>query len=97
MKKQRSTSTAGGLVRYGPVWSDRAQRPCRGTPMALYDSILHTIGRTPIVRVNRLAPQHVTMYVKCEFFNPLSSVKDRIGFSMIEDGIKSGKITKVGR
>ena len=36
----------------------------------IYDSILHTIGRTPIVRINHLAPKHVTMYVKCEFFNP---------------------------
>jgi NAD(P)-dependent dehydrogenase (short-subunit alcohol dehydrogenase family) len=43
----------------------------------IYDSILGTIGRTPIVRINRLAPQHVTMYVKCEFFNPICSVKDR--------------------
>jgi cysteine synthase len=41
----------------------------------IYDNILGTIGRTPIVKINRLAPSHVTMYVKCEFFNPLSSVK----------------------
>ena len=43
----------------------------------IHDSILGTIGNTPVVRVNRLAPPHVAMYVKCEFFNPLSSVKDR--------------------
>ena len=36
----------------------------------IYDSILDTIGRTPVVRINRLAPAGVTMYVKCEFFNP---------------------------
>ncbi len=41
----------------------------------IYDNILGTIGKTPIVRIQRLAPKHVTMYVKCEFFNPLSSVK----------------------
>jgi len=40
----------------------------------LYDNILGTIGRTPIVRVQRLSPPDVTMYVKCEFFNPLSTV-----------------------
>ena len=45
----------------------------------IYDSILGTIGRTPVVRINRLAPKHATIYVKCEFFNPLGSVKDRIG------------------
>ena len=47
----------------------------------IYDSILGTIGKTPIVRINRLAPKNVTMYVKCEFFNPLSSVKDRLAIA----------------
>jgi cysteine synthase len=58
----------------------------------IYDSILHTIGRTPIVRVNRIAPSHVTMYVKCEFFNPLSSVKDRLAIAIIEDAERSGAL-----
>jgi cysteine synthase A len=58
----------------------------------IYDSILHTIGRTPIVRVNRIAPSHVTMYVKCEFFNPLSSVKDRLAIAIIEDAERSGEL-----
>jgi cysteine synthase A len=58
----------------------------------IYDSILHTIGRTPIVRVNRIAPEHVTMYVKCEFFNPLSSVKDRLAIAIIEDAERSGAL-----
>jgi cysteine synthase A len=58
----------------------------------IYDSILHTIGRTPIVRVNRIAPAHVTMYVKCEFFNPLSSVKDRLAIAIIEDAERSGTL-----
>jgi cysteine synthase A len=56
----------------------------------IYDSILGTIGRTPIVRINRLAPAHVTMYVKCEFFNPLSSVKDRLAIAIIEDAERRG-------
>ena len=50
----------------------------------IYENILATIGRTPVVKINRLAPAGVTMYVKCEFFNPLGSVKDRIGVSMID-------------
>ena len=58
----------------------------------IYDSILGTIGRTPIVRINRLAPAHVTMYVKCEFFNPLASVKDRLAIAIIEDGEKRGEL-----
>jgi cysteine synthase A len=58
----------------------------------IYDSILHTIGRTPVVRVNRIAPAHVTMYVKCEYFNPLSSVKDRLAIAIIEDGECSGAL-----
>ena len=58
----------------------------------IYDSILGTIGRTPIVRIQRLAPKNVTMYVKCEFFNPLSSVKDRLAIAIIEDAEKRGAL-----
>jgi len=58
----------------------------------IYDSILHTIGRTPVVRVRRSAPQHVEMYVKCEYFNPLSSVKDRLAIAIIEDAERSGAL-----
>ena len=58
----------------------------------IYDSILGTIGRTPIVRINRLAPAHVTMYVKCEFFNPLASVKDRLAIAIIEDAERRGDL-----
>src|SRR5207344_3429200 len=58
----------------------------------LYDNILGTIGRTPIVRINRLAPAHVEMYVKCEFFNPLSSVKDRLAIAIIEDAERTGAL-----
>jgi cysteine synthase len=58
----------------------------------IYDSILGTIGKTPIVRVQRLAPQHVTMYVKCEFFNPLGSVKDRLAIGIIEDAERTGTL-----
>ena len=58
----------------------------------IYESILGTIGRTPIVRINRLAPSHATMYVKCEFFNPLSSVKDRLAIAIIEDAERRGTL-----
>ena len=58
----------------------------------IYDSILSTIGRTPIVKINKLAPKNVTMYVKCEFFNPASSVKDRLAIAIIEDAEKRGAL-----
>src|ERR1700687_2125223 len=56
----------------------------------IYDSILGTIGNTPVVRINRLAPAATTIYVKCEAFNPMSSVKDRLAIAMIEDAEKRG-------
>jgi cysteine synthase A len=58
----------------------------------IHDSILGTIGNTPIVRINKLAPAHVTMYVKCEFFNPLHSVKDRLAIAIIEDAERRGTL-----
>jgi len=63
----------------------------------IYNDITETIGNTPLVRLNRTAAAHgaqAEILLKLEFFNPLSSVKDRIGLSMIDDGLKSGKITK---
>lgn len=58
----------------------------------IYNNILGTIGKTPIVAIQRLAPKHVTMYVKCEFFNPLGSVKDRLAIAIIEDAERSGAL-----
>src|SRR5215472_14379584 len=58
----------------------------------IYDSILGTIGKTPVVRIQRLALGHVTMYVKCEFFNPLASVKDRLAIGIIEDAEARGTL-----
>src|SRR5947209_7884698 len=51
----------------------------------IHDNILGTIGRTPIVRIQRLAPRHAAMFVKCEFFNPLASVKDRLAIAVFEN------------
>jgi len=58
----------------------------------IHESILGTIGNTPVVRINNLAPPHVTMYVKCEAFNPLSSVKDRLAIGIIEDAERRGEL-----
>jgi cysteine synthase A len=63
----------------------------------IYNDITETIGHTPLVRLNRTAAVHgvqAEILLKLEFFNPLSSVKDRIGFAMIDDALKSGKISK---
>jgi cysteine synthase A len=63
--------------------------------MPIYNSVLDTIGRTPLIKLNRVAAGlDATIAVKAEFFNPLGSVKDRIGLAMIEAGEKAGKITK---
>lgn len=63
----------------------------------IHNDITETIGNTPLVRLNRTAAAHgaqAEILLKLEFFNPLSSVKDRIGFSMIEDALKSGKVNQ---
>ena len=60
----------------------------------MYENVLGTVGRTPLVKLQRIsAGLPATSAVKCEFFNPLGSVKDRIGAAMIEAGEKEGKIT----
>ena len=61
----------------------------------IYDDVTRTVGRTPLVRVNRMAADvNATVLAKLESFNPLSSVKDRIGVAMIEDAEKKGLINK---
>ena len=57
-----------------------------------FASILETIGNTPVVKINRLAPPGVNLYVKSEAFNPLGSVKDRLAIAVIEAGEKSGQL-----
>merc|ERR1712216_1114629 len=58
----------------------------------IYKDITKTIGNTPIVRVNKLAPAGINLYAKLEYFNPLSSVKDRLAIAIIEAGERSGKL-----
>jgi cysteine synthase A len=62
----------------------------------IYNSILETIGNTPIVKINKLAPAHVDMYVKVESFNPMSSVKDRLAHAIIADA-EAKKLIKPGQ
>jgi len=57
-----------------------------------YDNILETIGNTPVVRLNHVAPKHVTMFGKVESFNPLGSVKDRLAYGLIKDARDSGAL-----
>lgn len=74
--------------------SDHENTPSRTTEGRgrCYDSILDTIGNTPCVRINNLAPEGINIFVKAEFFNPASSVKDRLAVSIIEEAEKSGAL-----
>ncbi len=58
----------------------------------IYDNILETIGNTPIVRLNRIAPKGIEMYVKVESFNPMASVKDRLAYAIVADAEARGKL-----
>lgn len=60
--------------------------------MGRYRNILETVGNTPVVRINRLAPPDINLFVKIEAFNPLGSVKDRLALGVIEDAEKTGKL-----
>ena len=60
--------------------------------MTKYENILETVGRTPVVRINRIAPSGVDLYVKIEAFNPLGSVKDRLALGVVEAAEKAGEL-----
>src|SRR4051812_50130397 len=68
----------------GSFYGDRA--------MAKYASILETVGNTPVVKVGKLAPAGIDLYVKIEAFNPLGSVKDRLALGVIEDAERRGTL-----
>lgn len=57
-----------------------------------YDSVLDTVGNTPVIRINNLAPEGVELYVKAEFFNPAASVKDRLALNIIEAAERAGTL-----
>lgn len=72
------------------------EKPATKFRGCIYDSILDTIGATPLIRLRKLAKAHgvqADIVAKCEFFNPLSSVKDRIGYSMIQAAEAEGRIS----
>jgi cysteine synthase A len=62
-----------------------------------YDSILQTIGRTPVVRLKRLAPEGVELYAKLEAFNPMGSVKDRLALAVVEAAERSASFVPARR
>src|SRR5437868_14063671 len=62
------------------------------TTMTKFANILETVGKTPVVKINKLAPPNVNLYVKIEAFNPLGSVKDRLALGIIEDAERSGAL-----
>ena len=70
---------------------EMAQRKLNGRGR-LYDSVLDTVGDTPTIRINRIAPKNVTVYVKFEAFNPAGSVKDRLALNIIEAAEADGRL-----
>src|SRR5688500_19971259 len=60
--------------------------------MTRFSNILETVGKTPVVKINKLAPPGVDMFVKVEAFNPLGSVKDRLALGVIEDAERTGEL-----
>src|SRR5688500_10707866 len=75
-------------VQYSRRLARRAQR----NMLRLYEDILGTVGGTPVVRINNLAPSHVDLFVKIEAFNPMGSVKDRLALGVIEAAERSGQL-----
>jgi cysteine synthase len=76
-----------------PRGYDRINPPFGDITMARFDNILGTIGRTPVVRINKLGPTKVALYAKVESFNPMGSVKDRLALGVIEDAERKGLLS----
>src|SRR5690606_41039370 len=85
VRPARRLSTGASRGRY-----TRRLGPRKASPMAIHDSILDTIGRTPVVRLQRLAPPGVELHAKVEAFNPGGSVKDRLALAIILDAEARG-------
>jgi len=81
----KSAARALGAAGSRPIASSASRR-------AVYNNITETIGRTPVVKINKMAPAGIDLYAKLEYFNPLSSVKDRLAIAIIEAGEKDGSI-----
>src|SRR5579863_7412907 len=80
------------LPRCSPCDTAILQLKPRRTTTVIFDDITQTIGRTPVVRINRLAPAHVTIFVKLEAANPGGSVKDRLALGIVEDAERKGQL-----
>jgi len=82
------------MIRIARPLIQTSRRSFHSTPasLQLYDNILDTIGKTPIVKCGKLAPEGTTIYAKCEFFNPLSSVKDRLAFAVVDHAERTGAL-----
>src|SRR3979490_1576153 len=78
-------------IEYRPGRS-RTPHETRRRAMAKFQNILETVGNTPVVRINKLAPAGVNLFVKIEAFNPLGSVKDRLALGVIEAAEKAGQL-----
>lgn len=85
MLSVKNAAKALGKAGFRPISSSAIRK-------GVYDNITETIGRTPIVKVNRLAPAGINLYAKLEYFNPLGSVKDRLAIAIVEAGERSGKL-----
>ena len=93
----RTTTTTTTTALFGLFSNMRSQKKARGEGYGMpLDNISEAVGNTPLVKINRLLPDDVaddiTLYAKCEYFNPLSSVKDRLALSIIETAEKEGKL-----
>ncbi len=85
----------GGISLEGWIVADQSRSPGAAQERIvgkLYANILETVGNTPVVRINTLAPAGVNLYVKVEAFNPLGSVKDRLALGVIEDAERTGRL-----
>lgn len=91
MASARPLSSRAPPSARSPSLRARSRRAPR-TSARLYESVVDTIGDTPCVRLQRIAPEGVTMYAKLEYFNPLSSVKDRLAASIILEAEAAGLI-----
>src|SRR6202171_3209280 len=74
------------------MFSSETTQCWEGSMGRKYQTIVETVGNTPVVRINRLAPAGVNLFVKIEAFNPLGSVKDRLALGVIEAAEKSGEL-----
>jgi cysteine synthase A len=83
-------SSRAGVARKGTQRRSSAVSTWSLRIMTRYANILETVGHTPVVRINKLAPSRVALYVKVEAFNPLGSVKDRLALGVIEDAERRG-------